>query len=133
MIEFYPQIKAVHIAAVFASVGLFALRGSALLAGMRWPRRDPVRWLSWSVDSVLLTAALMLLVVLPRELFANHWLSVKLGLLALYVAIGHRALAAALPAGRRLPWLLAALACFACMYLVARAHHPLGPWLLLRP
>lgn len=133
MIEFYPQIKAVHIAAVFASVGLFAVRGGALLAGMAWPRRDPARWLSWSIDSVLLTAALMLVAVLPGAMFGNHWLTAKLGLLVLYVALGHRALGAAMPASRRTAWLLAALACFAAMYLVARAHHPLGPWLLLRP
>lgn len=126
MIEFYPQIKMVHIGCVLASVALFALRGAALLAGMRWPRADPVRWLSWSIDTVLLTAALMLVVILPSALFANHWLTVKLVLLVVYVLLGYRALAPGLGRGRRLLWWLAALACFGFMYSVARSHHPLG-------
>lgn len=131
MIEFYPQIKAVHIGCALASVALFALRGGGLLAGASWPRALPLRWLSWSIDTALLTAALMLLSILPGAVFANHWLSAKLVLLVVYVGLGHRALAAGTARGRRMAWLLAALACFAAMYLIARAHHPLGPWLLL--
>ena len=132
MIEFYPQIKAVHVACVLASLGLFAARGAGLLAGQAWPRADPVRWLSWSIDTALLTAALMLVSILPGAVFGNHWLSVKLVLLVIYIGLGHRALRAG-PTGRgRWAWLLAALACFGAMYLVARAHHPLGPLLWLR-
>ena len=37
MLEFYPQIKWVHIAAVIAAASLFALRGAGVLAGARWP------------------------------------------------------------------------------------------------
>ena len=33
MIEFYPEIKLVHVAAVIASGSLFVLRGSLMLAG----------------------------------------------------------------------------------------------------
>lgn len=131
MIEFYAQIKAVHIGCALASVTLFALRGGGLLAGGSWPRALPLRWLSWTIDTALLTAALMLLSILPGAVFGNHWLTAKLVLLVFYVGLGHRALAAGTPRGRRLAWLLAALACFAAMYLIARAHHPLGPWLLL--
>lgn len=126
MIEFYPQIKLVHVASVLASVALFSSRGVGLLAGMRWPRADPVRWLSWGIDTVLLTAALMLVVVLPGALFANHWLSVKLAALVVYVGLGHRALAVATPRRQRPLWLAGALLCFGYLYSVARAHHPLG-------
>jgi uncharacterized membrane protein SirB2 len=131
MIEFYPQIKAVHIGCALASVALFALRGGGLLAGLRWPRSLPVRALSWSIDTALLTAALMLLSILPGAVFGNHWLTAKLALLLAYVGLGHRALAAGTLRRQRLAWLLPALACFAAIYLIARAHHPLGPWLLL--
>ncbi len=65
MIEFYPQIRAVHIVAVIASGALFALRGAGVLCGARWPMAAPLRYLSYSIDSVLLTAALMLIAVLP--------------------------------------------------------------------
>ncbi len=129
MIEFYPQIKQVHIAAVLTSVTLLMVRGVGMLAGMRWPRAIALRWLSWSIDTVLLTAALMLVAVLPAALFANHWLTVKLIALVAYIGFGYRALAAGTSAPARLLWTLAALACFAFMYAVARSHHPLGPLL----
>ena len=61
MLAFYPQIKLVHIAAVSASGAFFALRALGLLAGMRWPRMAPVRYLSYTIDTTLLTAAMMLL------------------------------------------------------------------------
>ena len=73
MLAFYPQIKLVHIAAVSASGAFFALRALGLLAGMRWPRMAPVRYLSYTIDTTLLTAAMMLLTILPGELYANGW------------------------------------------------------------
>ncbi len=69
MIEFYPQIKYLHIALVLASGVIFALRGAGVLAGMRWPHWLPVRWTSYTVDTALLTAALMLLTMLPGAMF----------------------------------------------------------------
>src|SRR3546814_4018120 len=59
MIAFYAQIKLVHIVAVLLSGGLFTLRGIAVLAGQRWPLAPPLRYLSYSIDTTLLTAALM--------------------------------------------------------------------------
>lgn len=132
MMEFYPQIKMVHIACALTSVSLFAVRGAGLLSNQRWPRADPVRWLSWGIDTTLLTAALMLVAILPSAMFANHWLAVKLAALVIYVLLGYRALSAGLALGRRLTWFLAALACFGFMYSVARSHHPLGLLWLLR-
>lgn len=124
MIEFYPQIKAVHIGCVLASVVLFTVRGLGLLAGQRWPHSALPRYASWAIDTTLLTAALMLVAILPGALFANHWLTVKLVLLVVYVGLGHFALSRR--EHRRWPWLLAALACYGFMYSVARSHHPLG-------
>jgi len=132
MLEFYPQIRLLHIACALASGSLFALRGAAMLAGMRWPRANPVRWLSWGIDTVLLAAALLLVAILPGALFANHWLTVKLLALVAYIGIGYRALRPGLGRGQRFVWWLAALACFGFMYSVARAHHPLGIVHLLR-
>ena len=36
MIEFYPEIRLVHIAAALATGGLFLLRGLVLVRGGRW-------------------------------------------------------------------------------------------------
>ena len=126
MIEFYPQIKMVHIAMVLASGLLFALRGAGVLAGMRWPLSIPVRWTSYAIDTTLLTAALMLLTILPGAMFANGWLATKLGLLVVYIVLGVFALKRARTATRRAVFYAAALATYAFMYTVARAHHPAG-------
>ncbi|HEY4583934.1 MAG TPA: SirB2 family protein [Lysobacter sp.] len=126
MIEFYAQIKSVHIYAVFASGLLFALRGAALLAGARWPNGLVVRIASWTIDTTLLTAALMLFTLLPKELFANGWLATKLVLLVVYIGLGAVALKRARSRRARAVTYVAALATFAYIIGVARAHHPLG-------
>jgi uncharacterized membrane protein SirB2 len=123
MIEFYPQIKAVHVFMVLLSGAVFAARGTGALLGARWPMAAPLRWTSVAIDTTLLTAALMLLTVLPAAMFANGWLAMKLGLLVAYVVLGTLALKR-----KRLRPLFYALALltYAWMISIARAHHPLG-------
>lgn len=127
MIEFYPQIKHAHIALALLSGALFAVRGAAALAGMRWPLSLPVRWLSYAVDTALLTAALMLLTILPWAMFGNGWLATKLVLLVVYVVLGVFALRRGRTRGTRAACYVAALLVFGAVYGIARAHHPLGP------
>lgn len=129
MIEFYPQIKLAHIGLVLASGLLFAARGLLVLLGQRWAMAAPLRWLSYGIDTSLLTAALMLLVVLHLNPFTTAWLATKLALLVVYVVLGSLALKRARGRGARLACYLAALAVFGFMYSVARAHHPLGVFL----
>ena len=127
MIEFYAQIKWVHVAAVFASGGLFLLRGLLLQAGQqRVAMAAPVRWLSYGIDTMLLTAALMLLTILPHAIYANGWLTAKLVLLVVYVVLGTFALKRGRTPRVRLACYLAALLVFGFMLTIARAHHPLG-------
>ena len=131
MIEFYPQIKNVHVLTVLLSGGLFALRGLGVLLGARWPNAAPVRWLSYTIDTTLLTAALMLLTILPGAMFANGWLAVKLTLLVAYVVLGVMALRRARTRAARAGFYVAALVTYAYMIGVGRAHHPLGVFALL--
>ena len=130
LMAFYPQIKWVHIAAVSASGSLFALRG-ALVQARRptWAMAAPMRYLSYTIDTVLLTAALMLLTILPGAMFANGWLTTKLVLVVAYVVLGTFALKRGRTARVRLACFLAALLVFATIIGIAIAHHPLG-WLL---
>lgn len=123
MIEFYPQIKSVHIFMVLLSGAVFAVRGGGALLGARWPTASLLRWTSVAIDTTLLTAALMLLTVLPGAMFANGWLAMKLGLLVTYVVLGILAFRR-----ERLRGLFYALALltYAWMYSIARTHHPLG-------
>lgn len=126
MIEFYAQIKAVHVAMVLASGLLFALRGAGVLAGQRWPMRLPVKLLSYGIDTTLLTAALMLFTLLPRAAFANGWLAAKVLLLVVYIGLGTFALKRARTRRMRAVFYVLALAVFAFIISIARAHHPLG-------
>lgn len=127
MIEFYAQIKWMHIAAVLASGSVFLLRGLLLQAGQqRIAMAAPMRYLSYSIDTALLTAALMLLTILPHAVYANGWLTAKLVLLVVYVVLGTFALKRGRTPQVRLGCYLAALLVFGFMLTIARAHHPLG-------
>lgn len=126
MIEFYPQIKLVHVGAVLTSGCLFFIRGLARQFGASWPRLAPVRYLSYTVDTILLTAAFMLMTVLHQYPFVQAWLTVKLTLIVIYIVLG----ALALSHGRtpRTRWLCfaAAVSTFGMIVSIARTHHPLG-------
>ena len=128
MIEFYPQVKLFHTTVALLSGALFAVRGAFALGGARWPRALPVKLLSYAVDTALLTAALMLLAILPRAMFANGWLATKLVLVVSYVVLGVSAMRPARGQRTRATCYCAALLVFASIYGIARAHHPLG-WL----
>jgi uncharacterized membrane protein SirB2 len=126
LIEFYPHIKWVHVAAVLMSGALFTLRGLALHAGARWPMAAPLRYLSYTIDTVLLTAALMLATILHQYPFVHGWLTVKVVLLVLYVLLGSYALKRGRTRAVRIACWLAAIAVYGLIISVARAHHPLG-------
>lgn len=126
MIEFYPEIRLVHIAAVLASGGLFLMRGAMHIAGARWASAAPLRYLSYTVDTVLLTAALMLMTIVQQYPFVDAWLTVKVLLLVVYVALAFLALSQGRRRAVRIGCWGAAVAVYAFIYSVARAHDPLG-------
>lgn len=130
MIEYYLQVKQFHIAVALLSGTLFAVRGAFQLGGAQWPQALPVKWLSYAADTALLTAALMLLTILPWAMFANGWLLVKVGLVVAYVVLGVFALRRGRTRRTRALCYVAALLVFGAIYSIARAHHPLG--ILLR-
>lgn len=129
MFEFYPQIKWVHVACVLASGSLFALRGLLVQLGHAdAAQATALRLLSYGIDTTLLTAALMLLTILPGAMFANGWLTAKLVLLVCYGVLGTFALKRTHTPRTRMAFYMAALATYLFMLGVARMHHPLG-WL----
>jgi uncharacterized membrane protein SirB2 len=128
MIEFYAEIRSAHIAAALASGGLFLLRGLLVQIGHQsWALAPLPRYLSYAVDTTLLTAAMMLVSILPSAIYANGWLAAKLALLPVYIALGWLALRRPADGGRRLAYFAAALLSYACMLAIARTHDPLGP------
>jgi uncharacterized membrane protein SirB2 len=126
VIEFYAQIKWVHIAAVLSSGALFALRGAVMLAGARWYMAAPLRYLSYTIDTVLLTAALMLATILHQYPFVHGWLTAKVLLLVVYVILGSYALKRGATGAVRARAYFAALLVYAFIISIARAHDPRG-------
>jgi uncharacterized membrane protein SirB2 len=126
MFEYYLEIRAVHIGSVITSGTLFLVRGLALnLFAWRWALALPLRYLSWTVDTVLPTAALMLMTIIHQYPVANGWLTMKVLLLVPYLILGYTALRGS-TRKVRLASLAGAALTFLYIYSVARAHHPLG-------
>lgn len=127
MEPFYSEIRAVHIGAVLSSGGLFFLRGLLMnVFGQRWVMAAPLRYLSYAIDTVLLTAALMLTTIVHQYPGVDAWLTVKVALLVIYILVGSFALKRGRTRAARLGYWIAALVVFGYIYTVARAHHPLG-------
>jgi uncharacterized membrane protein SirB2 len=128
LIEFYAEIRLVHVTAVIASGALFFLRGVLVRVGRQAWAMDPLpRYLSYSIDTTLLAAALLLLTILPSAVYANGWLVAKLALLPAYIGLGWRALRNT--PGRQFGYFAGALLVYSCMFAIAHAHDPLGPLL----
>lgn len=126
MEEFYLEIRAVHIGAVVISGILMLLRGLARNAfNASWVMSWPVKSVSYTIDTVLLTAALMLTTIIQQFPFVDGWLTTKVLLLVAYIVLGYGALRGRT---KRMRW--ASLASAALVYgfiaTVARAHSPLG-------
>jgi uncharacterized membrane protein SirB2 len=129
----YAEFKGVHVAAVIASGLLFAVRGMAVQCGASWPMATPLRWTSYVIDTVLLAAALMLVSILRQYPFVNGWLTAKVVLLVVYVALGSCALRRGATAGIRLACLIAALGVYLWIASIAVEHDPRGFLLMLAP
>ncbi len=115
-----------HVIAVLCSGGLFFVRGLMVLNNRKAAMAAPVRYLSYSIDTVLLVAALLLVAMLPAGIFANGWLLEKIVLLVVYIVLGSFALKRARDKKSQAACFIAAVSVYAFMYSVARAHHPLG-------
>lgn len=126
MIEFYPQIKFVHVLAVILSGSLFTVRGLLMLAGSRYVSHIAIRALSWTIDTTLLTAALMLITILHQYPFVQAWLTIKVLLLVVYIVLGTIALKRGRTRRIQITCFLAALLVYAFMISVALSHSPWG-------
>jgi len=128
--EYYFPLILVHVACAVLSGGLFILRGVLRARDAAVANARPVRFLSYGLDSILLTAAILLMGVTHRYPFADTWLTVKVALVALYVVLGIVALKRGRTPGARRAAFYAALTVYVYIIGVAFAHHPLG-WFAL--
>jgi len=126
----YAAIRLLHIGCVALSGGLFTIRGLALLGGASVANHWAVRISSYLIDTALLGAAILLMLILHQYPFVDAWLTTKVLLLLLYIALGIIALRRARTRLGRGLALLAALLTFGFMIGVAITRHPAG-WLML--
>lgn len=126
MTEYYLVLRNVHIGCAIATIALFVLRGTLMMANS--PRRHgpALRYLPHAVDTVLLTTALMLTTVIRQYPFSTGWLTMKVALLVAYVVLGSIALRRGRTRAIRVAAFAAALATIGFLVSVARVHHPLG-------
>jgi uncharacterized membrane protein SirB2 len=126
MEAFYLEIRTVHIWAVAISGILMLVRGLSRNGfNAAWAMSWPVKGLSYTIDTVLLTAALMLTTIIQQFPFVDGWLTMKILLLVAYIALGYTALRGG---SVRFRWasLAGAALVYGLIVTVARAHNPLG-------
>lgn len=123
--SYYAELRAVHIICAVLSFSLFLLRGFWM---MRSPQHLSARWvrvLPHVIDTVLLTSAIALTMVIRQYPLTNGWLTAKLVALLAYIVLG----TLALKRGRTLQIRIAAFAAAVLVFLyivaTARAHQPL--------
>lgn len=126
MIEFYPQIKFIHVLCVILSGSLFALRGLLMLTQSRFSNHVVLRRLSYVIDTTLLTAALILITILHQYPFVQAWLTVKVLLLVVYIVLGAFALKRGRTRWVQVSSFFAALLVYVFIVSVALAHAPWG-------
>ena len=85
-----------------------------------------MRALSWTIDSALLTSALMLITILHQYPFVHGWLTVKVCLLVVYIVLGVFALKRGHTRAMQVACFLGALAVYLFIISVARTHSPWG-------
>lgn len=126
MLDYYSDIRLLHIAAVVLSGSLFILRGVLVQAGATIAMAPGVRYTSYAIDTVLLVAALALVWTLHDVILQSSWLWVKIALLPVYVVLGSFALKRASSKAAKLGFFIAAVATLVLMYRIARTHDPLA-------
>jgi uncharacterized membrane protein SirB2 len=131
MAEYYLPIRFAHVLLVCCSGALFAARGLVAIAGKPWANHPALRWLSYTIDTCLLTAALMLVTILHQYPFVQPWLTMKVLLLVVYIVLGAYALRRAPTQLARIVAYVAALLVFLFIASVAWRHDPRGILALL--
>ena len=126
MIEFYSQIKLVHITCVVLSGSLFTLRGVMMLAGSVRVYHPALKYLSYLIDTTLLTSAVLLTLILHQYPFVQSWLTAKVLLLVVYIVLGVFALRRGRSRASRAAYFTAALAVYLFIVSIAIAHDPRG-------
>jgi len=118
--EYYLQVKQLHMFCAYLSAGLFIGRLLLDMAGKPGWRQSPARYLPHINDSLLLTLAFTLLAIGPWQPFVHQWLGFKILLLIGYIAFGIGALKQSLSLSLRAACVAMALAHLSGIFYLAR-------------
>lgn len=84
----YMILKGIHMTTAYLTIGLFLLCVVLDAVGKPGWRATPLRWIPHANNTVLLVAAIGLIVVGPFMVFVDGWVTAKLFLLFGYIAAG---------------------------------------------
>ena len=109
-----------------ASITLFVFRGILMLCESQLLQSRILRTLPHLIDTALLSAGIYLAVITRQYPLVQHWLTMKLGLLIVYILLGTLALKRGRTKEIRTGALIAAICTFGFMITVAYYRDPLG-------
>ena len=122
----YAALYYLHIGTVILSGAFFLVRGLWMIGGSDMLQARWVRIAPHVIDTLLLTAAIGLAIIIQQYPFTHAWLTAKLIALVLYIVLGVFALRRGRTLTIRIACLVAAVASFAFMVSIAITRHPLG-------
>ncbi|MCD6059902.1 MAG: sirB [Moraxellaceae bacterium] len=123
MQELYPLFKQIHVGAVLASGGFFLLRGLLMMQESPLLGSKFFRIVPHVIDTVLLLAAIVLLVFIGA---LPAWVQVKIAALFVYIFLGVLAFRLAKGYGTKVFCFFLALGVFAFIMSVAITKNPAG-------
>lgn len=88
----YMILKSIHMTSAYLTIALFLLCIILDVVGKPNWRTTPLRWIPHANNTVLLIAAIGLLIVGPWMVFVDGWVTAKLFLLVGYIGAGAVAL-----------------------------------------
>lgn len=128
MQEFYLPIKYIHISLAILSLGGFIIRGWWSIRGSHLLQQRWVKTAPHIADTLLLTTAVLLMIILQQHPGNQDWILAKLIALVFYIGFGTLAIKRAPTPATKTLFFGLAIASFAYIIGVAIAHHP-ASWL----
>ncbi|MDA1370798.1 MAG: SirB2 family protein [Proteobacteria bacterium] len=118
-VSIYDLIKVLHVSCAVVTLCGFTLRGYWMLVGSDWLQQKITRVLPHIIDTVLLVSAIVLVIMSRQYPFVVDWVTIKIGLLLLYVVLGTFALKRGKTKQIRIACLIGALLTIAGIFIVA--------------
>lgn len=120
----YAALKMIHVTSIVISYLLFSLRGVWMMRGSTALQQRWVKITPHIVDTVLLTSAIALAIMIDQDPVNNSWLSAKIAGLLLYIGLGMMALRFGKTRKAKISAWIAAQVVFLYIVLVALTKNP---------